>query len=473
MAWVDNRPRFAVASLAVVVFVAALVLGDGLGGRPPVSDGPNIIVILTDDQSYGTIPHEPSAMPYLQSLLEEPEGDWIRFPNAFVNTALCCPSRATTLSGQYAHHTGVVRNQDGEFFDDTSSVATWLQDAGYYTGLVGKYMNLYPFGRAPFIPPGWDEWTAKMHGGVETVYFDYRLNRDGEIVQYGLEEPDYMPDVLAADARDFIEQAPPGRPFFLYFAPTAPHAPWVPAPRHEGTFDDLRFPDPPSVDENRDDKPEWVQRLKPVRKRSGERLNYEARNEFETLLSVDEAIRGMVEALRQTGELDETVIIFLSDHGYSYGEHGVVAKRCAYDECARVPFFAHVPGSGGGDDLSVVSNTDVAPTVAALAGASPSRPVDGIALPQVSAGAPVTDRPGVLIEWAGDLEVPAYWAFRTERFLYVIYPGTGEEELYDLRRDPFALHNLAGEAQMRDVQMRLAGELAPLIPPWGASPGSS
>ena len=474
MAWVDNRPRFGVAVVLGVISLFVVMVGGGFGPPPPVSDGPNVIVILTDDQSYDTVLRTPSAMPYLKSLLEAPDSDWIQFPNAFVNTPICCPSRATILSGQYAHHTGVTRNQDGEYFDDASSVATWLQGAGYHTGLIGKYMNLYPFGREPFIPPGWDEWIAKIHGGVDTVYFNYRLNRNGVATQYGLEAEDYMPDVLAADARTFIRDAPPGRPFFLYFAPTAPHAPWVPAPRHEGAFSEVRLDAgrAPSIEENRIDKPEWVQELDRIRDGKLVKLDYEARNEFEALLGVDDAIRGIVETLRAEGVLEDTVILFLSDNGYSYGEHSVVAKRCAYDECARVPFFVHVPGAEGGEDPFVVSNTDVGPTIAALAGVEPTRPVDGIALPQVVAGAPAADRPGVLLEWAGDLEVPSYWAFRTQRFLFVTYPESGEEELYDLKRDPYALKNVADDPEMERVRERVEGELTLLIPEWGANPGA-
>ena len=472
MAWVDNQPRFGTAAVIGAVFLLVFALGDGFGPRAPVSEGPNIIVIVTDDQSFATIPYDPPAMPYLQSQLADPNSDWIRYPNAFVNTALCCPSRSTILSGQYAHHTGVVRNRDGEFFDDTSTIATWLDAAGYYTGLFGKYLNLYPFGREPFIPPGWDRWIAKLHGGVASVYFDYTLNRDGELRRYGAEPQDYMPDVLAADAREFIESAPAGRPFFLYLAPTAPHAPWLPAPRHEGAFSGVRFDHPASIEEERRDKPGWVRALPEVRRGDLERLDYERRNEFEALLAVDDAIRGIMTTLEERDELDDTVIFFLSDNGYSYGEHGVVAKRCPYDECARVPFFVRVPGAGSGDDPLVVSNTDIAPTIARLAGATPTRPIDGVVLPRVVRSAPDPDRPGVLIEWAGDLEVPPFWALRTERYLYVEYPTTGEVELYDEQEDPLALHNIAGDPRSQDVQDALAAQLAPLIPPWGATPGA-
>ena len=457
------RSRLVVVVVVLAAFVISVVFVRG--GRR-ISNGPNIVVILTDDQSPDTLPHDPPAMPYLQRRIDDPSDRWIKFPNAFINTPLCCPSRATILSGLYSHETGVLRNEDGHLFQDASTVASWLNGVGYWTGLVGKYLNRYPFDREPFIPPGWDEWAAKMHGDVTSVYFDYRLFENGQVVHYGVEPKDYMPDVLTTKAVDFIRNAPEGRPFFLYFAPTAPHAPWVPAPRHEGAFSKLRIDKQPNYnEEDVTDKPAWVQALNEVKKRKERILDFQHRNELEALLGVDDSIRAIFEALEQRNSLDDTVVFFLTDNGYSFGEHRLIGKRCAYDECAKTPFYVRYPDVVSREDRTVISNADLAPTIAGLAETAPSTRVDGLDLSRVLAGNRRIHRPGVLIEWAGDQDVPPYNALRTQEFLYVEYPTTGERELYDLRgavghSDPYGLKNVAGEREFRGIERRLESQLA-------------
>jgi len=460
--------RLIAAGLIGFLFLAGIVLGDR--GRP-VSEGPNIVMIVSDDQSWESIPRRPAVMPYLQGRLKDPDDHWIGFPNAFVNTALCCPSRATILSGQYAFRTGVLTNPDGGRFRDGSTIATWLGDVGYYTGLFGKYLNRYPFERQPFVPPGWDEWVAKLHGDVTTVYFDYTLYGDGEQTHYGVEPQDYMTDVLAEQAVGFIEDAPGGRPFFLYYAPTGPHAPFVPPPRHEGTFWDAELDHPPSVAEpDLEDKPQWVQDLPKVTSRRQEELDYQHRNAYETLLGVDDGVRRIMEALETQGVLDDTVVIYLSDNGYSFGEHSVLAKRCPYDECARVPLFVRMPGQAAREEEFVVSNADLAPTITSLAGTNPGIRSDGLDVsPLLRGTSPASSRPGVVIEWAGDEEIPPFWAFRTARYLYVSYPVSGEEELYDLKRDPWALDNVVQESAYRETRVRLSELLGAAVPEWAVS----
>jgi len=223
---------------------------------------PNVVVILTDDQSPDSLPHEPPVMPYLQARMEDPSDHWITFTNAFLNTPLCCPSRATLLTGRYSHRTGVRTNDDGNLLDESSTLATWLRGSGYVTGLFGKYLNRYPFGRGPYVPVGWERWSGKMQGSGASVYYDYTLIEQGYLVPYGSDPTDYSTDVLAAQVVEFIRTAPPGRPFYLEFTPTAPHPPWIPAPRDVGAYRDMRIADPPSVgEEDVSDKPAWVRRL--------------------------------------------------------------------------------------------------------------------------------------------------------------------------------------------------------------------
>lgn len=437
-----------------------------------ISDGPNIVLIISDDQSMDTLPHSPAAMPYLQSRMLDREDHWVNFSRAFVNNPLCCPSRATILSGQFSHHTGVLKNAYGKFFSESSTVATWLHDVGYQTGFFGKYINQYPFDRAPYVPPGWDEWAVKFHGGVETVYFNYRLAEGegegaAELIPYGDDEDEYMPDVLAAKTVDFIRNAPGGRPFFAVYSPTSPHSPWVPAPRHAGAFADLEIGSRPNVNEmNVDDKPTWVQGLNPMPENKVLKLQGEQRAEFEALLAMDEAVESITAALEERDVMDDTVIIYLSDNGYSYGSHRWVAKRCVYAECTQIPMLIRYPGASAHDDAFPVSNVDVAPTIAGLAGVAPGIPVDGVNLVPLLARDRRPDRPGVLLEWPGDETVPSYFGIRTYDYLYVEL-GTGERELYDLtgeigEPDPYEFHNVVNDERYDLVRLQLAAQLTAL-----------
>jgi N-acetylglucosamine-6-sulfatase len=226
------------------------------------SAAPNILLVLTDDQSLDTLPTEPPAMPWFQSQLRDPSAHWLWFPNAVVSTPLCCPSRATLLTGRTDVHTGVRDNFDGPNLDDTNTLPVWLHDAGYTTGLVGKYLNNYPFGRDPFVPPGWDRWFAKENANESTAYYDYDVVDQAAVRHFGSDPEDYSTDVLGATADAFLRVAPASKPWFLYFAPNAPHAPSIPAPRHVAAFDGFRppLPSPAELNDVRG-KPGYVRAL--------------------------------------------------------------------------------------------------------------------------------------------------------------------------------------------------------------------
>ena len=236
-----SRPhrRAVVVAAAVVPAMAAaaiLIWGPLSGGGV---DRPNFVVIVTDDQRWDTL----GSMPAVRRLLMT---GGVTFRNAFVTTPSCCPSRVSLLTGQYSHRSGVldgsVDNAPGgaPAFDDDSSLATWLDDAAYRTGLIGKYLNDYAQLPVGYVPPGWDEWFAIAQGPPQVRYYDFALNENGEIVRYGDEPPDYSTSVLRRKALRFVEGE---GPFFLYFAPIAPHLPSTPA------LDDLNTPvdvwDPP------------------------------------------------------------------------------------------------------------------------------------------------------------------------------------------------------------------------------------
>ncbi len=286
-----SRPIRLVLTLASVAVLAVAV---PLWNKPRHPLRPNIVLFITDDQTPESMPHDPPVMPYLQDRMEDPKDHWITFVNAFISTPLCCPSRATILTGRYAHETGVVNNGLGNVFDDSQTIATWLHAAGYYTGLFGKYLNLYPFGRGPFVPPGWDRWGAKVQPVPGHAYYDTTIFLDGQPVHYASAPRDYSTDVEAGLAEDFIRTAPGDRPFFLLFAPPGPHKPWIPAPRDIGSYPQLP-PQPPAVNEaDVSDKPAWIRNLPPLSPSQLATLQEERRLEYETLRSEDDAMRRLV-----------------------------------------------------------------------------------------------------------------------------------------------------------------------------------
>lgn len=464
----DRTTQWLAAAAALVILVTAAVIAPW---HVEISDGPNVVLILSDDQSLDSIPFEPPTMPFLQGRVTDPDDHWIDFSNAYISDPLCCPARASILAGQYAFNTGVRKNGSGKYFREDSTLVTWLDSVGYRTALFGKYINQYPFGRSPYMPPGWDVWASKYHGPASTVYFNYQLvEGEGEVVAYGGREDEYMPDVLADKAVTFIEESSPFEPFFLMYAPTAPHSPRVPPPRHEGDFVGVDLPKRPNVnEEDRSDKPQWVQELNKVSERKAEIFDYDQRNEYETLRGLDDDVQRIYKALADKGVLDDTIIIYLTDNGFSYGSHNWTAKRCPYEECIATPMYVRVPGKPARTVTTPVSNVDLAPTIAALAGVTPGLPEDGMDLgPLLSGGEDALPRPGVLLEWPGDPEIPAYWGLRTQDFLWVEY-STGEKELYDMTgvlgdADPWQMENRVGNRAYTKLELELAAQLREMLP---------
>jgi N-acetylglucosamine-6-sulfatase len=462
---VIHRRAFVALAAAFVVAAAAVIAvvrgpsdsGAGFDHRP------NIVVVLTDDQSLETLPHDPPIMPWLQSQIFDPSGHWRWFPDAVFNTPLCCPSRATILTGEYSHHTGVVDNSTGHVLDDTNTLPVWLHDSGYTTGLIGKYLNLYPFGRGGYVPPGWDRWFAKMNESPETTYYNYHVVDQGTFRSFGSAPADYATSVLTQQAVDFVRTASIAKPFFLYFTPSAPHAPWVPAPGDAGSYQ-LPLTPPAADTASVAGKPSWVKHLPALDPTDTSMLQADRRREYDTLLGVDRSVHSIVDAIAARGELSDTYIFFLTDNGYSFGEHRIVGKRCPYEECIRTPFAVYVPGTPAGTDPKLVSNVDLAPTIAQLAGVTPGLPEDGSSFARnlLHPGAPAGSQTK-LIEWAGDTGIPPWWGVRTPDFAY-IETGT-TVELYDLtgrrgRADPDELTNVAADPAYADIRARLAARLA-------------
>jgi N-acetylglucosamine-6-sulfatase len=468
-----RRPRTGIrAAVAFAVSVGALVVAASRPPPAPVDPAtlpPNVILIVSDDQTYDSLPSHPAAMPWLQSQILDPDGRWLWFPQAFLSTPLCCPSRATILSGGYAHHTGVEGNGDGVVFDEADTLATRLDDAGYETALIGKYLNEYPWGRGPYIPRGWDRWVAKRNTDKGTTYASYDLIDQGVPLFVGDYPGGYATDRLGDYAVDFLRAQPSDRPYFLYFAPSAPHAPWIPAARDRGSFADAHVPMAPGrAMESVRGTPPWVRDLPPIDDRFAVQLKRWRRREAETLLSLDDAVRRIVDEVRARGELRRTVIIFMTDNGWSFGQHRWVGKRCPYDPCIRTPLAIRSPWVHATTVDQLVSNVDIAPTIAALAGGT--APIhDGIDLAPIIEGDRTREisRDGILIEWAGDSDVPPWQGVRTPDLAYIETKG-GWVELYDVGgeigpADPWQLHNRADDPRYARVREDLAARLDELL----------
>ena len=420
----------------VALTLVLAVVGPARGDRAAVAQAasrPNIILILADDLDARTF----ARMPRLKSLLTD---KGVTFTDSFVSLSLCAPSRSTILRGQYAHNTGVYTTEPpGGGFDtfrdlgrESSTVATWLQGGGYHTAFLGKYVNGYPGGEPGYVPPGWSEWYG-LTGGAK--YLDYRLNENGTIVFYRGRPAEYLTDVLSYKANGFLRDraaAGDGKPFFLWLAPFAPHAPATAAPRHEDSFPGLRAPRTTSYNE-RDvsDKPQWVQGHALLTADVSQTLDQWARQRHQSMLAVEDMVEGLIATLEETGQLSSTYVFFTSDNGFHLGEHRLPnGKNTGFEEDLRVPLVVRGPGVPAGrarPHLAV--NIDLAPTFAELAGVAAPAFVDGrslVPLMRKVAPAVATWRQAFLLEHgdpAGDPltneGAPAFQGLRTTRWTYV------------------------------------------------------
>ncbi len=444
------------------------------------AERPNLILVLTDDQDL--LLDSLSAMPSVEALLAR---QGVTFTQATVPLSSCCPARATLLRGQYAHNHGVYSNQapDGGFARfralgrERQTLATALHAAGYRTALFGKYLNGYPEGAPPrYVPPGWDEWSSPVAGDAYGQ-FDYTLNDDGRLIEHGHTPEDYLTDVLAARSREFAADWAGRQPFFLLVAPYAPHKPYVPAPRHAALFPDARVPRGASFNEaNVADKPPKVRKLASLSARAVAELDAIFRDRLRSLAAVDEMVAALVSDLEALGELDSTYILLTSDNGYHLGQHRLPAgKFTAYEEDVRVPLIVRGPGVAPGVERDhLISQVDLAPTLAELGGARLAVEADGRSFaallrpdaPPVSAWRqltlveqfgfrPAVVSPGSALEPAEKVvggaiqEYPTFRGLRAPGFKYV-ESSSGARELYDLGGDPLELRNRAGELTRRE-----------------------
>ena len=516
----------------------ALVLLLGLLAGPvqarPAGAGkdsrPNILVIMTDDMAATDV----ARMPNVKRLLA---AQGTTFANAIDSFPLCCPARATFITGQYAHNHGVAGNFHPYGWygmkGRANTLPSWLQSAGYRTALIGKWLNGYGARDAHGeVPKGFDIWRGLLDVSAYD-YYNFVMNVDGRLKTWG--DPDfarklvefaeievipdpgglegvlaklsdvfgpapysywgesnpreYSPDVTGRITTRLVrKEGESKKPFFIWWTPAAPHREDVavtlmgrpgpdprPAPRYAERSSRWRLPKTESFNEaDVSDKPSNVRdRAALMDDETIGRLESDYQGRIGSLRAVDDHVARLVRTLRRTGQLRNTLIMFLSDNGWLQGQHRITGdKFLPYEESLRIPLIIKGPGVPAGQRIEgQISNVDFAPTLLDAAGARAGRRVDGLSLLptmrdprrrpdrtlQIEALAPL---------FAGNIPLNSwdqpYSGVRTDRYTYVVWQDTGEKELYDRRRDPHQLTNVAGDPAYARVQATLARRLTRL-----------
>lgn len=431
----------------------------------------------------------------------------LAFSSHFVSLSLCCPSRAAILSGQFAHNNGIYNNAPPgggfeTFFSEgleAKTLAVYLENAGYRTVMLGKYLNGYP-NSAPvdYIPVGWSEWYSPVDG-YPYIGTQYTMNENGTEVQYGrydLDPADYFTDVLTRKATDFIDRmAQQKSPYFMYITPYNPHAPATPPIRYRDDFPGARAPRTPSFNEaDISDKPSWMQANPLLTTDQIADVDALYRRELQCMEAVEDMVDAVIAELAATGQLDNTYIVFTSDNGLHHGQHRFPSgKDTEFDEDLFVPLVIRGPGIAQGTTTDIPTlNVDFAPTFLELGGVAVPDDMDGRSLVPLFGSAPPTSwRHSVLLEHGRDFAIttsnitsttappgtlepsdqlfsataarinaPPYVGVRTSRYTYIMYQN-GERELYDHVLDPAELTNTASSADPA-LLARLAGIIGSL-----------
>ena len=430
---------------------------------------PNIVFVITDDQrwdSLGATGHPFARTPNIDGLARE----GVLFRNFFATTPLCSPSRASFLTGQYAHKHRVVNNDRLGQDVISHTLETFprrLHEAGYETAFIGKWHMGFDDSRRP----GFDHWISFKGQGA---YLDPVVNVDGRQLQLR----GYMTDWLNRRALEFINR-PHRRPFLLYLSHKALHAPYLPARRHESLYGGAKYVPPASADEDLSGKPVLRREVAPVdwsavegvapeppesRRGRGRDRDSVVRDQLRTLTAVDEGVGRLLHALRRRGQLDNTIFIFTSDNGYLLGEHGQFDnKRFAYEESIRVPFIIRYPKLGSGKTIDALAlNIDVAPTLVELAAAEPLDEAQGKSLVPLLRGERAQWRESFLAEYFLEKvapRAPSWQAVRTARWKYIRYTEfEGMDELYDLQIDPNETRNLINDHGEGEARGRMRDE---------------
>jgi N-acetylglucosamine-6-sulfatase len=446
----------AMVSVLVVVLSGSGLLKEKQGAEAQTTSRPNIVFVMTDDL-------DERSMEQLGGIQQVMGSNGTTFKNAYVSYSLCCPSRATILRGQYPHNHDILYNDpplggEAKFRNlgrDTSTIATWLNDAGYQTKYIGKYMNGYT---DLYKPPGWDEWSV-LQGDPR----NNQVNDDGRSVTL----TDHSTDVFANEATDFIRRSSANAaPFFIFIGTKAPHTPPEVATRHQDQFATTSLPQPPNFNEvDVSDKPAWVRKYTMRTEAQIDLLQQEYRNRLRSMLSVEDLLRQTITTLQEKGELNNTYIFFTSDNGFHLGEHRLPPdKKTPYEEDISIPLIIRGPGipANAVRDQLVINN-DFAPTIAELAGVNIPSFVDGRSFaPLLSSSPPSSWRTAFLEEGyippEDGFPVPPHKSVHTQQYMFTEY-DTGERELYDLSADPYQLQSISRTANSEQLYSTLESRL--------------
>jgi len=440
-------------------------------------DRPNVILILTDDHRFdamGFTGHRFLETPNMDRMA----GEGVHLPNAFVTTSLCSPSRASILTGRYAHNHGVVDNYNPvpaslKFFPE------YLQKAGYETAFIGKW---HMGGERDDAQRGFDYWLsfkgqgtywADGHGTSrvvpQTSYDGFNINGT-RVPQRG-----YITDELTDYALAWLEQRTDNRPYMLFLSHKAVHSDFVPADRHRGRYANKAVPKPKTLedtDENYENKPMWLKNQRNSRhgvdfayNLNDFDLNAYYRRYCEALLAVDENLGRVMRFLEDREELESTVIIYMGDNGFQFGEHGLIDKRTAYEASIRIPLLVMCPDRfrGGSRIPQVVANIDIAPTILDLAGISPPAQIDGKSFVPLLKGEQPRWRDALLYEYYWERNyphTPTTHALLTDRYKFIRYHGVWDlDELYDMQSDPEETKNLIADPAHAETARKLRERL--------------
>jgi N-acetylglucosamine-6-sulfatase len=526
-------PPIVLRALAISLALAALALPGAASARPTTAgkDGrPNILVVMTDDQAAADL----AKMPNVHKLLAK---QGTTFKNAVDSFPLCCPSRATFITGQYAHNHGVV----GNFYpygwygmkDRGNTLPAWLQSAGYRTALIGKWLNGYGAVDAHGeVPKGFTTWRGLLDVSAYD-YFNFVMNRDGKLKTWGdsvfarglvefanievtpnpegitgvinkltaifgpapykywgtHKAKDYSPDVTGKETEKLVAaEKHAKKPFFIWWAPAAPHREDVattlmgrpgrdprPAPRYAKRSSAFKLPRPANFNEaDVSDKSTNTKEHAPLLTADQIKqlqLDYEGR--IGSLLAVDDHVKTLMKVLKKTHQDKNTLVVFVSDNGWLQGEHRIPGdKFLPYEESLRVPFILRGPGVPTGRTVSnQVSNIDFAATLLDVAKAKPGRTMDGVSL-MPTLRTP-SRQPNKIVEieaprplFEQNVPVNAWdrpWkGVRTDRYTYVVYTETGDVELYDRKKDPAQMKSVAADPAYAEIKAQLAADLAKL-----------
>ncbi|HRP54807.1 sulfatase [Agriterribacter sp.] len=443
----------------------------------------NIIFILADDHRYDAM----GFMNRIQGLqtpgMDRMAREGMHIKNAFVSTALCSPSRASILTGQYAHTHTVVDN-NSPLPDHLKFFPQYLQQKGYQTAFMGKWHMGATKNADP--RPGFDYWVSFRDQGV---YYNPVFNVNGKEIKFS--DSAYTTDLLTDYAINWLDKTSKSKPFFLYLSHKGVHAEFYPAKRHKNKYAGIPVVCPPSMyltvtdssktfgtvtapqtKVNYRDIPQWVRN----QRYSWHGVDYMYhgaivfddfyRRYLETLQAVDESIEKVLEWVKENGQEQNTMVVYMGDNGFSFGEHGLIDKRHAYEESMRVPMLVWAPGMVKPSSVleQVIMNVDIAPTFLQLAGIDKPSQMQGYSFAGLLKGQTTGwQRDKVFYEYYWEQafpQTPTTFAIRTDRYKYIYYNGVWDiNELYDLKNDPYEMNNLIRDTAYRKTGLLLKTEL--------------